>query len=185
MPKDTCAVEDCEKFARTTTHNGWCSMHYTRWRRHGDIHYVGKPRGAPKKNRKCDIVACEHEHYARGFCIMHYGRWRNHGDPHVVYKRGTSSGSIKSGYVWLHRPDHPNANGQGKLYEHKLVMAKKLGRPIRKGEEIHHKNGIRGDNRLENLELWISKHPRGQRVTDLLEWAHHIIDTYEPIKERL
>lgn len=59
-------------------------------------------------------------------------------------------------------------------------MSEAIGRPLRKEESVHHINGIRGDNRIENLQLWSSLHPAGQRVDELLEWAHSIIDLYEP-----
>jgi HNH endonuclease len=54
------------------------------------------------------------------------------------------------------------------IAEHTLVMEKKLGRKMTKNETVHHINGIRDDNRPENLELWASRHGRGQRVSDLL-----------------
>ena len=50
--------------------------------------------------------------------------------------------------------------------EHHLVMEKMIGRPMMKGETVHHKNGKRSDNRPENLELWSSRHGKGQRVDD-------------------
>lgn len=62
--------------------------------------------------------------------------------------------------------------------EHQVVMEKMLGRPLQKGESVHHKNGIRHDNRPENLELWVVTQPSGQRVTDRLTDAVEIMLRY-------
>lgn len=59
-------------------------------------------------------------------------------------------------------------------------MEQMLGRPLREGENVHHVNGLRWDNRPENLELWSKKQPPGQRVVDKVAWAIEFLATYAP-----
>lgn len=59
-------------------------------------------------------------------------------------------------------------------------MAEAIGRPLTEEENVHHRNGVRHDNRLENLELWSTSQPSGQRVEDKVEWAKEILSLYAP-----
>jgi hypothetical protein len=71
------------------------------------------------------------------------------------------------------------SSGHGVLTaEHRIVMEQMLGRPLTKNETAHHKNGVKSDNRPENLELWSSQHGRGQRVADQVEFAKQILARY-------
>lgn len=84
----------------------------------------------------------------------------------------------RNGYRLISRPTHENSQKSGKILEHVFIMSTYLGRPLNKGESVHHKNGIRNDNRIENLELWHKGQPAGQRVEDKISWAKVFLETY-------
>jgi hypothetical protein len=78
---------------------------------------------------------------------------------------------MANGYVKVFVAGHPSADRKGHALEHRVVMTEKLGRPLFKWENVHHINGVRDDNRPENLELWVKPQPAGQRVEDLVRWV--------------
>ena len=102
------------------------------------------------------------------------------GDKNPMWHGGIKK--LKTGYVYVYiKPNSKYscmvANGVGRNYvaQHRLVMAEKIKRPLTSNETVHHINGIKDDNRPENLELWASKHHSGQRVEDQIKWAIEIL----------
>jgi hypothetical protein len=90
-------------------------------------------------------------------------------------------GTVKhrAGYVLRRVPSHPKAKtANGYILEHVLVMEELLGRYLLDGENVHHKNGVKDDNRPENLELWIRPQPSGMRASDAVAWARAILARY-------
>lgn len=84
-----------------------------------------------------------------------------------------------AGYLMIHMPEHPRGGSKGYVFEHILVMEAALGRHLMSDENVHHRNGVRDDNRIENLELWTRPQPPGIRVSDAVAWAKEILSRYE------
>lgn len=173
--KDTCEVDGCDRGGRII--RGYCGCHYWRWQRYGD------PLGGftPLYGPVCSVDECDRDAAVRGFCHMHYSRWRVHGDPGPAtpLMRPKGTGTItKDGYV-------KRRSGAVFQAEHRTVMEGVLGRRLTPSETVHHINGDKRDNRPENLDLWVSRHPKGQRVADLVEFATEILARYGSEVERL
>ena len=116
---------------------------------------------------KCDRTV--EVYSAKGMCQTHYQRLKRWGDVRAdlpIRARAPSG----SGHTNAKGYKQYNKNGQ-RIWEHRLIVEEILGRSLLPGEEVHHLNGIRDDNRPENLELWYVRQPKGQRVQDLIEYV--------------
>ena len=130
---------------------------------------------------QCVVVGCERKPKSVKMCQMHYMRIRVHGSHGPVESKvqwGRTGPYFKEDYMFWHVKDE-NGNRRT-LYEHQRVMEEHLGRRLMPDESVHHKNGIRSDNRIENLELWRQYQPAGQRVEDLVAYAIELLRQYAP-----
>jgi hypothetical protein len=126
---------------------------------------------------------CQEPSIGFGFCSLHYQRYKKWGDPnHVERIRNKEPGDTRmnqNGYIIEYCPGHIQANEVGEALQHRRIVSDMIKRKLENYENVHHINGQRNDNRPENLELWVSKQPSGQRPKDLIEYAEWILRTYK------
>lgn len=135
-----------------------------------------------KKNddeRGCSVDGCVQAHYCKDMCSYHYQRARKGKplDAPYAYNKGEWGPwlKLKSGYV---RRNRTVGGKQEQQLQHHFVMEQMIGRSLKPGETVHHKNAVRDDNRPENLELWIGSQPAGARLSDKLDWAKELLESY-------
>jgi hypothetical protein len=113
------------------------------------------------------------------------GEQRKNPNRHRVFCSRTCSAQWRSrtaprrskttkGYISLYMPEHPYASKQGRVMEHRVVMERHLGTLLTPNEVVHHRNGIKDDNRIENLVVMPKrKHDRlPKKPPHLVECPH-------------
>lgn len=163
-PGTPCDVAECVREAKK---GRWCSSH------------VGV-RPVQPGDTKCASSYCDLAATAKGVCGSHYNRIRAGTSIDTPIKKFKPSEwhVSKRGYVVRNDP-----NGRGTVSQHRMVMEEILGRRLKSHESVHHKNGVRHDNRPENLELWSKSQPAGQRVEDKIAWAKEFLAQYDERKD--
>lgn len=167
-------MKTCTECHRKTQARGYCGWHYQRARNLGIIDKL------PTEPRRCQVPDCDRAYKCNGLCHFHDNRkrkgmpdWDTRPPRNLVQPPGTRKLS-GNGYMTIKQD-----GGYWEL-EHRAVMAKTLGRALLPGENVHHINGDRLDNRAANLELWSDRQPKGQRVEDKVQWALDVLGVYAP-----
>lgn len=179
---DECVEDGCGNYPNGA--RGYCRRHYYEHKMAGDFgdvfcsvdgcDRIGNQRGYCQKHYRqygatpepCSVDGCDRPRRSLTFCAMHYLRYRQEGDPGEAAPRRAATGEgyrDRNGYISV------QVKGR-KLLQHRYVMEQVLGRQLWNWEVVHHKNGVRDDNRPENLELWVKGQPAGQRVEDIAAW---------------
>lgn len=157
----------------------------------------------PKYHGPCTRDSCNADVYTRRLCRRHYNQDQYKATCVCGKSKGVASKLCRScsfqanrgerssrwnggkatstqGYKMVRSPNHPKAHKSGYVYEHRLVTEAHLGRLLTEDENVHHINGNRTDNRIENLQLWSTSQPAGQRVEDKTAWAIEWLQQYAP-----
>lgn len=179
-PEARCYIPGC---ARRPKGNGLCPVHWLRQKK-------GLPLEAPLRRKEpngvtvtCLLADCAKRATSKGMCAGH-AEQRRRGildDAGNKLREPQRGGRPKKKDKWIGQrgyvlvqapPDHPNARQDGSILEHRLVVERAISRPLTTWEIVHHDNGARGDNRIENLILLDGRarsgteaHPPGHKVT--------------------
>lgn len=172
IARDGCLFPGCERQHKS---RGWCNAHYMQVIINGN-----EPAEIQKTaSGKCSFEDCEKGQKSKGLCGSHYNQKRRGLELRPLQKRSPGEWGewriLPNGYV--SRGITLNGKKTNQL-QHRLVMSEHIGRELLPHETVHHLNGVRDDNRIENLELWSKSQPAGQRVEDKTAWAKEFLSEY-------
>lgn len=158
-----CSRLDCDRYVYGRQ---VCGLHYD--------HLIKESKKAA--GLECSETDCGRVLYLGGLCAGHYSQVKKGRELKPIRVSGVWSewATDKSGYKYRRRTVSTGVREH--QFQHRLVMEEHLGRKLKPEESVHHRNGIRSDNRLANLEYWPSKHLKGQRAQDLVRFALEILD---------
>lgn len=165
-----CIFPNCGR--KRDSKEGYCSAHKKQLRLGKTLTIIKEP------IKVCTFEGCSRRNYRLGLCSPH-DRQREKGIPLHTIKPNRKAGS---GCISAHGYKVLGKRIDGKktfIYEHRLIMEQHIGRPLLSTENVHHINGDRLDNRIENLELWVTGQPTGQRIEDLIQWAQELLKRYK------
>jgi len=172
-----CSFDKC---SRKSYAKNLCQSHYKMSLRGEELRTLRPREGARLKT--CTFDGCPKPHKGNNLCSGHNYQMKKFGElrPLKYNNPGEWGDWYINGSGYLMRTKTINRIRESQL-QHRFVVEQYLGRQLLPGENVHHKNGIRDDNRLENLEIWVSSQPSGQRVEDLVSWAKEILNRYNDL----
>jgi len=197
MTSKSCSAAGCTKRVDA---RGLCGTHYATFKRGGGLgktcqepgcagfavardycgtHYAALRRARLLRGTDCTFGECNNVATSYGLCATHAAQRDNYIPLRTIRRSG--EWGIWTTNVKGYRIRRRTVNGKREQqFEHRVIIEQHLGRALEASEEIHHLNGNRADNRLENLEVWNTSQPKGQRPKDKVQYAREILRLYAP-----